>query len=161
MRQFRAPDSFRSTGRMRGCYVYLLMCPDGATIHLKAGMSDDPLARLREILVGCPIPASLLAVTELANRRTAYQAERELHRTFAAWHTTGEWFRLTFADKAAFNAAWKLALSGFSSAAWPIHWTKLNVAELVSHQRSLRAAKDRVGYLTREAVGNRASRSPR
>lgn len=144
---------------MRGCYVYLLMCPDGATIHLKVGMSDDPLKRFRELLVGCPIQASLLAVMEFANRRTAYQAERELQRVFATWHTTGEWFRLAFSDKAVFNATWKLALSGFSSSAWPIRWTKLNVAELVAHQRSLRAAKDRVGYRTWELIGNQASRS--
>ena len=124
---------FRPDGRLRGSYVYLLLCQDGDSIFAKAGRANDPIRRLHNLLVGCPISPGVLAVAELPGDRLAVRAETALLHALDAWHARGEWFRFKAKDRAAFNHAWRTALAEFASPSWPIRWTKLSVPALLRH----------------------------
>lgn len=128
--------SHRSDGRLRGSYVYLLLCYEAPTIHVKAGRSDDPVKRLQGVLITCPIEPGLLATCELPSRTVAARAEAALHRAFRPWHTRGEWFRFEPNDREVFNAAWRGALAEFASPSWPVRWTKLSLRPLLAQSRS-------------------------
>jgi hypothetical protein len=73
------------TGRAHG-FVYFIQADDGGPI--KIGWALDPIARLKELQVGCPEPLSLLMT--LADEGGL---ETQLHRRFATLRLRGEWFR--------------------------------------------------------------------
>jgi hypothetical protein len=129
---------FHADGRLRGSYVYLLMCQDLKHIHVKVGESKQPGDRLRRLMVGCPLDPGLLAVCELPSKRVAQTVEAELHEAFDQWRTHGEWFRFTLEDKPAFNDAWRPVLQRRSTENWPLHWTKMPVKQLLDHAQKRR-----------------------
>lgn len=59
---------------------------------VKIGVASDVRKRLQDIRTAAPFPVRILGMVE---RRDAAKTERELHQLFAAYHTHGEWFRLT------------------------------------------------------------------
>lgn len=122
---------FRSDGRMRGSYVYMLMCSQGEKIHIKVGQSDDPIARLQQIRVGCPFIPKILATAEVATRPLALELEGLLHAAFRLWHVHGEWFTFEPADKPLFNEAWREVFSCFSDKSRPLFWSQLSVRALI------------------------------
>jgi hypothetical protein len=136
-------------GRPRGYYVYLLLCQIDGLIHVKVGRSDDPVERLNELLVGCPVEPGILAVCSLPTSKMAWRAEAELHCVLEPWHTHGEWFSFKPEDRSAFNLAWRAALLHFASPSWPMKWTKLSVRPLLAYGRSrlgfFRARRRRAG----------------
>lgn len=135
MKLTRLP-AFRPDGRLRGAYVYLLLCREGDAIFAKAGRAQDPISRARDLLVGCPLAPGVLAVAELPSRPLALRAENALHRALERWHARGEWYRFGQADRAAFNDAWRAALAEFASPSWPIRWTKLSMPALIRYGNS-------------------------
>lgn len=132
----RGTPNFRPNGRLRGYYVYMLLCQDGSTIHAKIGRAHDPIKRARALIVGCPIEPGVLAVCELPSRSTAQRAEAALHHLLKDWRTRGEWFRFEPADKETFNHIWRTALGHFASPSWPIRWTKLSMPALQRYGNS-------------------------
>lgn len=122
-------------GRIRGSYVYLLMCEDQAKIKMKVGQSDRPLERLHGILTGCPLSPGLFAIAELPTRKLAFEVEKELHDEFKEWHLVREWFEFPISDKPQFNAAWKRVFQGYSSPSWKLSWTKFSVARILAERR--------------------------
>jgi hypothetical protein len=151
-----ATSQFNSDGRMTGCYVYMLMCADSEHIHIKVGLSQDPLARALALRNGNPLEPETMAYVELPSRYSAMRLERELHEALAKWRTVGEWFRFVEDDKSAFNVAWKSVFEKFSSPSRKLEWTKINVPELVkqAEARSVLAKKRfrRCGPAYRDAV---------
>lgn len=63
-------------------------------IHIKIGISKDPLQRMRDLQCGTHAELSLLGRTPLIPRASAIEAM--LHRSFAESRTFGEWFCLTY-----------------------------------------------------------------
>jgi Meiotically Up-regulated Gene 113 (MUG113) protein len=130
---------FHPNGRIRGSYVYMLMCQNSDGIHIKVGLSNDPLKRLASLMTACPIPPGILATAELPNRKKALNFEQELHCILAPWRGVGEWFLFDESDKAEFNASIQRAAAHFSSASWPIRWQKHSVPALIAIGRQRRS----------------------
>lgn len=66
--------------------IYFIQPVDGGLI--KIGKADDPVKRLRDLQIGCPVRLRLCKHYEAE----AFM-ERRLHLMFAAWREHGEWFR--------------------------------------------------------------------
>jgi hypothetical protein len=62
--------------------------------QIKIGMSINVEGRLRGIQFTAPVEVELVSSRTFPDRRTAGEAERSLHRTFAAHRKTGEWFAI-------------------------------------------------------------------
>src|SRR4051794_24395121 len=123
---------YPSDGRVRGHYLYALICGDGEAIYIKIGISIDPLARLDGLRTACPLTPDTMATVCLVNRRQAMQAEMEIHKKLAPWRSNGEWFKFTLADKEAFNLICREILKRFEKPSWPLKWTKLSLAPLLA-----------------------------
>lgn len=130
---------FHPDGRIRGSYVYMLVCRNSDGIHIKVGMSDNPLNRLGSLLTACPLKPGVLATVELPNRPTALRFEKELHCALEQWRHVGEWFLFKPTDKPAFNAAIRSAAVHFAKPAWPMRWQKHSVAALLAQARQRKA----------------------
>lgn len=126
-----ASDPFYSEGRLILCYVYLLLCADD-DIHIKIGMSQEPLKRALALRNNCPLPLNTMAVVDLQSRRMALGLERDLHKALANWRTNGEWFKFSLEDKQKFNELTQNALKKYSSKSRLLKWTKINLKELAS-----------------------------
>jgi hypothetical protein len=63
--------------------------------YYKIGRTVDPYTRLTPMMARAPFPFEALLLIPTSNMA---QTERELHRTYAAQRTRGEWFNLTDAD---------------------------------------------------------------
>jgi hypothetical protein len=130
---------FHPDGRIRGSYVYMLMCENSDGIHIKVGRSNNPLGRLATLLTACPLSPGVMATAELPNRRIALNFEQELHCALAPWRTNGEWFLFDSSDKAEFNESLQRAAAHFSKPSWPIRWQKHSVPALLSLARQRKA----------------------
>jgi hypothetical protein len=138
---------YRNNGRLRGTYVYLVLCQEQKSIFVKIGVADEPIKRLRGLATGCPLDPEILAYVELPSRPVAFQVERGLHRELLPWRIRGEWFKFDPRDRAAFNERLREVLVPWNKPSQPMKWTKLNAGELLrkitaAHLRS-EAAKDR------------------
>lgn len=116
---------------MRGSFVYMLMCGEKEKIYIKVGQTCRPARRLEELRVGCPFVPKIYATAGTPGRELAQKLERELHGAFEEWHSHGEWFSFTDADKERFNQAWQLVFERSASPSWPLVWTKLAVKPLM------------------------------
>lgn len=124
--QFFNPD-----GRLRGSYVYLMLCAEQERIFVKAGRSNSPLQRLNDLRVGCPLIPEILAVAEVANVSRAKRLENHLHRGLHAWHSHGEWFVLTRAQKFEFNSIIWSIVREHSDPSRRIAWRQYSVPALI------------------------------
>jgi hypothetical protein len=71
-------------------YVYFLTA-EREGFPIKIGFSQFPtIARLRQVQMGCPYPLVLLG-TMMGSRAE----EARLHKQFAQWRLSGEWFERT------------------------------------------------------------------
>lgn len=59
---------------------------------VKMGMSCDPVARRRDVCVGCPIAIEHMVVMRCPDASFSRHAEAEMHHLFADRHSSGEWF---------------------------------------------------------------------
>lgn len=66
-------------------YVYAIQA--GTDGPIKLGFSKDPRRRLKALQTACALPLVMLGV-----REGTRAFEQELHRRFAPYHATGEWF---------------------------------------------------------------------
>lgn len=122
--------AFHADGRMRGCFVYMLLCQEDGPIYIKVGKTVSPSARLQQLKTGCPFVPRIFAVAEVGSKGRQSRVEFDLHVAFKAWHSHGEWFAVNEADRARFNAAWKPVLSRYSDAAWHLKWQQFDVGQL-------------------------------
>lgn len=123
--------AFHSDGRLRGSYVYMLMCQDAEPIYIKIGMSDAPARRLDELRTSCAVTPKILATVEVPSRKIACAMERDLHIAMAPWQTTGEWYLFDGQDQEHFNATWKAVFEKYAKPGWPLRWQKVPVQPLV------------------------------
>lgn len=126
MSMFSVP-AFHSEGRLRGSYVYLLMCQDGEPIYIKIGMTDAPSRRLDELRTTCAVTPKIMALAEVPSRKIACALEADLHAAMAPWQTTGEWYLFRSDDKGQFNNTWKMVFEKYAKPGWPLSWTKMAV----------------------------------
>ncbi len=75
----------RPMGSVRLGFVYLVR----TKTHVKIGYTTSPEDRLIRVAGGCPEPIRVVAV-----RYGTRSDEASLHRRFAAWRTSGEWFAI-------------------------------------------------------------------
>ena len=145
---------FRPNGRIRGTYVYLVLCQEQKSIFVKIGVANEPIGRLRGLATGCPLEPEILAYVELPSREAAFQVERELHRELLLWRVRGEWFKFNPRDRAAFNDRLREVLAPWNKPSRPMKWTKLDAGELLrkltadnlrvdaaKHRRAIRKTK--------------------
>jgi hypothetical protein len=136
----------RSDGRIRGCYVYMLLCEEEQRIYVKIGSSVDPIKRLKQLTTGCPLQPEVLAVVELPGKQRANNLEHALHLALEQWRSSGEWFKFQQSDRQVFNDIWRPILQTHSSPGWRLAWTKVSIPELrqeYERQRALSLKKSR------------------
>lgn len=134
------PNYFGTDGRLRGVFVYMLLCRDDGPIYAKVGISANPEKRFQEIRTGCPLQPRQLFIMEQPSRQNARRIEKALHGALRPWHATGEWFATTLREKSAFNAALKAALRPHDSDAWPCRWDRIDARGLLEKWATSRAA---------------------
>lgn len=134
-------DHFYSEGRLVLCYVYLLLCGDEKTVHIKVGVSQEPIKRALALRNTSPLSIDVMATVDLPSREMALNLEQALHHALDEWRTNGEWFSFAVDDKPRFNAITRAILSRYESPSRALSWTKMNLKELASqaHQRRGRA----------------------
>ena len=138
---------YRADGRIRGTYVYLLLCRDAGPIYAKVGISDVPYRRLLVLRLGCPVKPRQFFTFEVRSRKKALKVERAIHAGLARWAAHGEWFKVEPDHKADFNAALATAIAPHRETGWPCEWSRTRVAPLIrdAHER-----RDAVMRLLRE-----------
>lgn len=67
--------------------VYFIL--DSTNNTVKIGVSQHPIKRMADLQTSSPHPLTLLAVT-----LGGYELEKKLHRRFARYRLSGEWFRM-------------------------------------------------------------------
>lgn len=125
-----------ANGRVKGSYVYMMVCHDGGSIYIKVGRSCLPMRRLDELRHGCPITPRYFYTVNVYSREESKRIEGELHFAYAEWRINGEWFKLNPADKQAFNAAWRKVFSHFAKPSWPLSWVRMSIAPIAAAARS-------------------------
>lgn len=117
-----APD-----GRLRGCYVYMLLCRDEGPVYVKLGTSINPHSRLRQLRYTSPVTLRQFCSFEVPSRFKALLIERELRKVFRPWEAPGEWYTVPLTDKGAFNRAWQPVLAAYHEKRWPCVWNRVAV----------------------------------
>jgi predicted GIY-YIG superfamily endonuclease len=117
-------------GRLRGAFVYMLLCQDDGDIYLKIGLSEQVLERYTQLRHGCPVTPQEFAYVTVPSRAKAKKLERALHTAMRTWKQHGEWFKVPTENKVAFKEAWKAVLKEHSASGWDLKWTCLNVKGL-------------------------------
>lgn len=115
-------------GRIRGAYVYVLLCRDAedTPVYVKIGLSASPLSRLATLRGACPIAPREFAYVPVFNRPTAQAIEQSALQAFRPWRTQGEWIRIPPGGKSRFNALWKDVLEEFRTPGWAFTWTRID-----------------------------------
>lgn len=123
---------YRKDGRVRGSFVYMLLCQDDAgPIYVKIGMSDDPFQRMQALRNGCPVQPRRFAFVAVPSRRLAKKIESFLHGELSPWRSQGEWFKFEPAEKADFNKGWQSAFRKAAIPGYPLEWTHIAVEFLI------------------------------
>ena len=129
----RKLDLYHPDGRLKGSYVYMLLCQEGESpIYVKAGMSDRPTRRFSSLRAGCPVAPKIMAVCEVRSRNHAKRIEAALHLAFQPWHAHLEWYRVPFEDKKRFNLSWQPVFRQWSEEGWRLEWTQISAQALAS-----------------------------
>jgi predicted GIY-YIG superfamily endonuclease len=145
-------------GRLAGCYVYMLLCQEAeGPIFVKIGMTDNPIARFRQLRNGCPHTPRQFAYFETYSRKEASRIERSLHKAYAKWHAHHEWFSFREDDKPSFNNVWKYVLFVSSTNGRKFEWTKISTAELI-RLTDHNAKRARAGFARNASRGGLAFR---
>lgn len=133
---------FTSDGRLRGSYVYMLLCQVEEPIHIKVGRSCWPLSQLDRLR-----DAQVISVAEVASLRKAVAVESDLRVALARWLTCANWFTVLPAERADFNAAWKPVIAAHSEPSRRIDWRNYSIPLLIS------AAKERQQVARKRFMG--------
>lgn len=126
-----APLLYDEAGRIRGHYVYMLLCQDAKSdpLYIKIGITASPIERFRALRRGCPVRPRSFAYFDARTKAAARRIEAALHQAYAEWNAHLEWFAFSESDKALFNAIWKTVID--SKTGKPAQWIKLSVNELI------------------------------
>lgn len=73
-------------------YVYLIHNSESECV--KIGVANDPQSRLKDLQVGSPVPLAILQTIECVSRPSAHSLEKLLHKKYAAYRVSGEWFKI-------------------------------------------------------------------
>lgn len=139
---------YRPDGRLRGSFVYMLLCRDKeGPVYVKAGITDKPDDRLLALRLGCPVTPRQFHTMEVMSRRKARNVERDLHQAFRRWAAHGEWFRISMDDRQQFNEAWRGVLALHAVPGWPARWERVPVQPLVEMKQ--RASRFRLRCMAR------------
>lgn len=144
---------YRPDGRLRGTYVYMLLCRDDGPIYVKVGITDRPDERLLALRHGCPVTPLQYCTMEVASRRKARVIEIGLHESFRQWRAHGEWFRVNFTDKTEFNAGWRKVLARHATNGWPGEWSRVAVQPVIAAKQ--RAARYRLHIIRKRGTSFR------
>lgn len=125
---------YSHSGRLRGCFIYALLCGDRSRLAVKIGHSLDPVGRLQQLKGDLEASPRTLAMLELVDKTEAARAEYLLHDRFRGHRIRDEWFAFTMADKEFFNRECSKVLVSFARPGWPLKWTRLPVAGFLAHQ---------------------------
>lgn len=74
-------------------YVYIISMDSGKESFVKIGVYSCPKDRLEELQIGNPYKLNIVSSIEMDSRKSAYNLENYLHRSFGRHHVRGEWFR--------------------------------------------------------------------
>ena len=124
---------YRPDGRLRGAFVYMLLCRDDGPIYAKVGISCNPYQRLMSLRLGCPVKPRRFCSFEVHSRRKAQIVESDLHRALSKWAAHGEWFKVSLDEKREFNDALKPVLARHDEPAWPCEWNQVAVQNIVEY----------------------------
>lgn len=117
---------FDDAGRLRGSYVYILLCMDAdGPIYAKVGVADNPHNRINALMTSSPVPARHLAYVHVNSRRAALKMEKDFLDTLKHWRSNGEWFRFSFDDKPIFNRFCREIFGRHATKSWPLQWSKI------------------------------------
>lgn len=119
-----------SSGRIIGSFVYAMICEEAQAIHIKIGMSIDPIKRLHAIRGSSALTPRVLATVAVPSKDMARRLESSLHFGLDRWRTSGEWFRFTKDDKSAFNAISAAVLASYSSPSMQLKWNKASATQI-------------------------------
>jgi len=81
----------------RPCYVYAIaVLQSGVPCKpVKIGMSYQPMARLRDLQVGSPVPLVIVGMLLTPDRSVARDAERFIHTCHPDQSLHGEWLNIS------------------------------------------------------------------
>jgi hypothetical protein len=74
-------------------FVYFILAPQSG--HVKIGISDVPVKRLRELQTAHFDKLELITTVACRSRTHARELESQLHSYFVEFYTNGEWFRIS------------------------------------------------------------------
>lgn len=135
---------YNPDGRLRGHYVYMVLCCESGPIFIKIGHSKSPFQRLNDLRVGCPLVPRILAVLELPGRHLAKRMEGDLHRALMPWRRHGEWFAFEHSDKIQFNQQVARVVGTYRTPCRILRWHRFSVPKLIADgQRRMRALQSR------------------
>lgn len=121
---------YHSDGRLRGVYVYMLLCQDDGPLYVKIGVSRTPTQRVKQLWLGCPVTPRYFATVEVRSWEKAKKMERELLTAMDKWSHTGEWLLLSLEDKPEFNDKWKAVFRSNVEPGWDLSWSQTDVQAL-------------------------------
>ena len=131
---------YRPDGRLRGTFVYVLLCRDAGPVYAKVGISDRPSRRLQTLRQGCPVSPRQFCWFEVRSRRKARTIEAQLHGALRSWAAHGEWFRVPVEHKPQFNACLRTVIDVHREPAWPCTWEKVSVSAVAADDQRRMAA---------------------
>jgi hypothetical protein len=76
-------------------YVYFIQANTPQWQRVKIGRAKNIEARMTELQIGSPVYLKLLGKIKAQSLRHSIFLEGALHKTFDAYHVSGEWFRLS------------------------------------------------------------------
>lgn len=156
---------FHSDGRLRGTYVYMLLCMDDGPIYVKIGISDNPTERFQALRRGCPVRPRRFAFVEVRSRKKARKVEADLHDAMSRWNAHLEWFMLSKEERGAFNDTWKAVFEKHAEVGWPLKWEQIAVDRLIAlgeqRQRFFRRQYAARGKAYRDFIKDCASETPK
>jgi len=123
---------FNSDGRIRGSFVYMMLCQDdNGPAYIKIGHSDSPLRRFLNLRQGCGVTPRVFSFVNLRTRKAACNLERALLKGFAHWKTRGEWIKVAISEKSEFNKIWQEIFELHAEKGRPLRWNQLSAKVLV------------------------------
>ena len=144
-----AYSPFGVDGRIRGSYVYMLLCrDDDGPAYIKIGVSDSPLQRFQHLCCNCGVTPRVFSVVNLRTRKAAFSLERNLLKKYALWKTKGEWIKVEVSDKKQFNEIWQAVFAKHAEKGRPLRWNQLSVATLLAQAKE-RGRRWQQNYATR------------
>lgn len=116
-------------------YAAFAVAPDGASAHVKIGISTLVVQRVAALKTGSPYPIQVALFCAAGDRRAASRIELAIHRSLADLRLSGEWFALNLVSpfvKARFHEAARAAFEEHSI--HPFAWKKVEPDQVKAYQ---------------------------